>query len=93
MSLVQTTFSRYLIDLTRKYACVGDPIYLADLGTDEIAVRERYSPAEHPLGELARCVEELPDYLYRLIRTLLTDPGLRVKRRDEYDLRRFFCDC
>jgi hypothetical protein len=93
MSLTQTAFSRHLIDLTRRFSAVGDPIYLADLGSDEIAVREKYSHADYPLGELARCVSELPDHLYQIFRYLLVNPHLRVKRRDEHDLRRFLCDC
>jgi DNA-directed RNA polymerase specialized sigma24 family protein len=87
MSLVQTAFNRYLIDLTRRQLVTT--IYLADLGADEIAVREKYSIPENPLGELARCIEELPDYLYRVIMCLLTDPGFRRSRRDERDLRAF----
>jgi len=93
MSLVQTAFIRYLIDLTRQRASAGSPVYLADLGSDEVAVREKYSTPDSPLGELARRIEELPDYLYRMLRCLITDPQFRVKRRDERDFRLFLRDC
>jgi hypothetical protein len=93
MTLLKTAFNRHLIDLTRHWAQVGDLVYLADLGANEVAVREKYSLPEHSLGELARYVEELPDYLHRVIQCLLVDSRFRVKRRDEHDLRRFLCDC
>jgi DNA-directed RNA polymerase specialized sigma24 family protein len=92
MSLVQTAFTRYLIDLTRRQLVTGPTVYLADLGTDEIAVREKHSVPDYPIGELVRCIEELPDYLYKVLMCLLTDPGYRRGRRDERDLRLFLCD-
>lgn len=92
MTLVKTSFNRYLIDLTRRYRAAGDVVYLADLGVDEVAVLEKYSVAENPLGELVRCIEELPDYLYWVIKCLLTDTSFRASRGDQRDLRYFLCD-
>src|SRR5215467_7284560 len=50
------------IDITRKYEVRGDTLYLADQKVSDVAL-----PA---LGELARYMEEWPEYLKRAVRHL-----------------------
>jgi len=97
MSLVQTAFIRHVIDMGRRQQlalAVGDAIHIADLGTSEVSVRERYSFPDTPLGVLARCVVELP-VLNRVVRHSWLHPTAPLKRprRTESDLRMFLCDC
>jgi|SRR5215469_14487589 len=91
MSLVKTAFERYLIDLVRKYKVRGDTLYVADLGISEIAVREKHGIADIPLGELARYMEEWPEYLRRAVRHLIE--RIPVQRHLEIELRQILCDC
>jgi DNA-directed RNA polymerase specialized sigma24 family protein len=83
MSLVQTTFKRHLIDLVRKLEVRGDTLYLADQKVSEVAL-----PA---LGELARYMEEWPEYLKRAVRHLID--RLPIQRHLEIELRQILCDC
>lgn len=91
MSLVQSSFSRHIIDLTRKLAVRGDTLFIADMGGSEIAVREKHSVADIPLGELARFMEEWPEYLRRTVRHLIE--RVPVQRHLEIELRSILCDC
>ena len=83
MSLVQSAFKRHLIDLTRKHEVRGDTLYLADQKVSDVAL-----PA---LGELARYMEEWPEYLKRAVRHLID--RLPIQRHLEIELRQILCDC